>query len=1151
MNKFDNKIKVSVILPCYNVEDYINKCLDSVLGQSLSEIEVICVDDGSKDKTLKIIRSYAKNDKRVVVVTQENKGAGPARNNGIDHARGEFIAFMDPDDFYPTQNTLMNMYLAAVNNNVLISGGSLLQLKGEEIINDPTQFESGYTFKKEGLVSYSDYQFDYGYWRFLYNSKFLKDNQIYFPDYRRQQDPPFMVKAFGLAKTFYALVEPTYVYRLSHKSVEWNERKSHDLFCGVYDVIQYSIEFGLFDLYKNVMNRMNCWTYRTACASMLKYSSVKNQVLKLLELQKSTPWFNELEDFVYDDIFNAIEKGRESDTVVSLVVPVYNVEKYLARCMDSLVAQSFPWMEILCVNDGATDNSRKILEKYAAIDSRVKILDKVNGGLSSARNYGLEHASCDYIMFIDSDDWIDLDTVEKAVAKMSGPIDIVAWGAELVADGVDPKCENMIVGQEYHRIKITGQKDITDDIISRCSYTVWNKLLKTKILRDYGITFAEGKLFEDNDFVINYLIHCCTGYFLDEYLYHYSQRPNSIMERVRNRKSDKTGDHLYIFDNIYTHFEKYGLLDEHRKIIADRFSLHLKSAYIYAPDDKKNDIRKLATQFAKKYNPELFYDNVIENLVEENYSAVREVNDLIVSLTSYPARISTVHLTVKSLLSQTKPANKIILWLADSQFPKREKSLPAELLKLVSIKFEIRWCDDIRSYKKLIPTLELYPDSYVITADDDIVYPRDMISCLWNEHTKFDNTVICHRGYKVEINEDKVLPYSEWKMNFHSDPSCLIFPTGVAGVLYPPHCLHENVMNREEFMSLAPHGDDIWFWANAILNGTNICLAEKNISKLNLIDGTQETAMWHDNLTSGRNDVQIDAVLKAYPSILKKLISSYPKFEIDAYRKENEKLKNELNKNNQIVSGLKYKNMLRVDMYNYGTEKNSLEISSKEMNTKLFTSSKWMNQSNRQGRQLQSDLGRACFTVKIIESGLFVLDLRGVDFKDSSGKRMKLEVGISKLYINGLDVLNNIHVVWHDEPYVYKKKVLNGETIDIEIEWVSSEVAKDWVIAQLSSLLSDKSDNFVSVHDLENARENAVKLSDMLTQSKYEIVLLQQKMHEINSMLIKNSKYLDEVKESTAWKTGRCITWVPRKIKTLIRLYKKNGFAEIKKYLSK
>ena len=233
---------VSVVIPVFNMGKYIRECLDTIITQTLKDIEILCVDDGSTDDSRGIITEYSKKDKRVILLTQKNQGAGPARNNGLRHAKGEYIAFMDPDDYYPEKTTLQKMYTAAKENKVLICGGCFSELHNGEI---RTTFDKnsnfwGYTFDKCEKIRYQDWQFDYGYHRFLYKRKFLKDNNLYFPPLLRFQDPPFFIKAMVTAKEFYALNYPTYVYRTSYKKVIYKQRKLFDMMRGLIFDLQLS-----------------------------------------------------------------------------------------------------------------------------------------------------------------------------------------------------------------------------------------------------------------------------------------------------------------------------------------------------------------------------------------------------------------------------------------------------------------------------------------------------------------------------------------------------------------------------------------------------------------------------------------------------------------------------------------------------------------------------------------------------------------------------------------------------------------------------------------------------------------------------------------------------------------------------------------------
>lgn len=241
-------IKVSVIVPVYNMEAYLEQCIKSILMQDLKEIEIICINDGSTDSSLQILKKYGEKDTRVRVIDQKNQGVGRTRNKGIELAKGEFVAFMDPDDYYNDEKILTDVYRSAKEQNVKISGGSFSEDHGTWI---RTKFEGiyqKYTFNEDKLLEYSDYQFDYGYHRFIYNRNLLLENNIVFPPYIRFQDPPFFVKAMIAAREFYALKRVTYCYRWGHQKLNWDIQRSTDVLKGLKDNLSMAEESGLAEL---------------------------------------------------------------------------------------------------------------------------------------------------------------------------------------------------------------------------------------------------------------------------------------------------------------------------------------------------------------------------------------------------------------------------------------------------------------------------------------------------------------------------------------------------------------------------------------------------------------------------------------------------------------------------------------------------------------------------------------------------------------------------------------------------------------------------------------------------------------------------------------------------------------------------------------
>lgn len=212
--RYNIDMKVSVVIPVYNQRPYLAECLDSVLSQTLREIEVVCVDDGSTDGSERMLDEYAARDSRVKVIHQANAGAGPARNVGMGAASGEFIAFMDPDDKYPDDGVLADLVHGAEANGVDVCGGSMATMDGSAL-------EDGMSFSADGIMEYSDYQFEYGYVRFIFRRSLLMAHGIAFPSLRRFQDVPFFVGAMHAAGRFFAIPRAVYSLRVRRDSIDW------------------------------------------------------------------------------------------------------------------------------------------------------------------------------------------------------------------------------------------------------------------------------------------------------------------------------------------------------------------------------------------------------------------------------------------------------------------------------------------------------------------------------------------------------------------------------------------------------------------------------------------------------------------------------------------------------------------------------------------------------------------------------------------------------------------------------------------------------------------------------------------------------------------------------------------------------------------
>lgn len=254
---------------------------------------------------------------------------------------------------------------------------------------------------------------------------------------------------------------------------------------------------------------------------------------------------------------------------------------------------------------------------------------------------------------------------------------------------------------------------------------------------------------------------------------------------------------------------------------------------------------------------------------------------LIVSLTSFPQRMKDIHYCLHSLLCQTLKPNKLILWLAEEQFPNKEKDLPKKVLKLKQRGLSIEWCKDTKSYKKLIPALKKYPDDIIVTADDDIYYPNDWLEKLYNAYLDDNQSIHSHRVHRITFDFDKnINSYTKWEQCIkYQNKSFLNFSTGSGGILYPPHCLYKDILDETLFLKLVPNADDIWFWAMAVLNGTQTHIVKNNMEELVYINPerelglTNEITLFKKNGIDGGNDTQIRNLIKYYPQIMEKLLN--------------------------------------------------------------------------------------------------------------------------------------------------------------------------------------------------------------------------------------------------------------------------------------
>lgn len=235
---------------------------------------------------------------------------------------------------------------------------------------------------------------------------------------------------------------------------------------------------------------------------------------------------------------------------------------------------------------------------------------------------------------------------------------------------------------------------------------------------------------------------------------------------------------------------------------------------------------------------------------------------VIISLTSIPSRLAAVALTIRSLLAQDVAAEKVILWLHHDL----RTQIPRALHELQGDIFTIYFVDLTCPHRKLIHTLEQYPQAVVVTCDDDLMYHRDWLHRLYQDHLRYPRAIIAHECRRIEF-ESCGLPksYQQWPIEQSSDVTHpWLMSVGYGGVLYPPDSLHKEVVERDAFLALAPHADDLWFKAMSLRAGTAVRRSSVPGDKPIPIWGTQRVSLKRTNVRREGNTEQWRALYAHY-----------------------------------------------------------------------------------------------------------------------------------------------------------------------------------------------------------------------------------------------------------------------------------------------
>ena len=490
--------QVSIIIPVYNVEPYLRQCLDSVLGQTFKNFEVLLVNDGSSDSSGDICREYVEKDSRFHYFEKENGGLSDARNYGIERAQGEYLTFIDSDDFV-NEKHLENLFLASrlTNADITIGGFSRFENGTFWLYQDYFSSDSLVSFTSAQAIQHLDSMFDVPFLNFstAWGKLFKRElfSELRFPYGKYAEDQFIIWKLYLKARSIYTFNVDSYVYRINKNGMSSVFSLKHlDYIEALEERIKSTkdlegIDINLsFNMYRYVLQRI------LGQLEEHDYIDEAKEVREKLELAEQGQY-----PFLTDEVKEIeVENGGE---LISIVVPIYNVENYLRMCLDSIEHQTYSNIEVLLINDGSPDSSGEICQEYVARDSRFRYFEKENGGLSDARNYGIERSNGMYLTFVDSDDWLSLTYVEDLYqAAIRNDADTVVSHYTIYNES--DRNYYVHIWDDYYEKTCTGEELILElpslELNGYIYITSWGILFKKELFNN--IRFPKGKVIEDS-----------------------------------------------------------------------------------------------------------------------------------------------------------------------------------------------------------------------------------------------------------------------------------------------------------------------------------------------------------------------------------------------------------------------------------------------------------------------------------------------------------------------------------------------------------------------------------------------------------------------------------------------------------------------------
>ena len=575
--------KVSVVIPCYNYGEYLAEAVESVLASGYDNLEIIIVDDGSDDReTIELLDNFSRPNTRII--RQPHHGVVSARNNGIQEASGEYILPLDADDMIVPE--FIRRAAAVLDANPDIG----IVYSDYQYIGDRNTVAHAPVWDSLRLL----------YENLLINSSFFrKKDWERVGGYKKEmeqgyEDWEFWISLSEIGVTGYRIPEPFVYYRIhgDSRNTAANQNFS-DIYLQIMKLhaVTYveNILYIIFPVLLKLMPYIPVGIKMTYTKKLFKnaflsknvfknITSIFKYLIKRLLTCNSGGALNSMPAFVLPDGCQL-----NSQPLISVIIPVYNVAGYLPQCLDSVIRQSFSNIEIICIDDATEDNSVEILKDYASKDARIKIIHNAeNMGLGLTRNVGLSVARGEYVHFVDSDDWVRTDLYEKMndiINKFHPQIINFSYieyderkkcfREELYYKGID---------------NVDGCfKPVDNPEFVNNAEAVWKCLYSRKFLNENNIIFTDVPIHEDTPFYIECLLKADKLYAIQDIFYYYRiNRPKSLIN-LRFKYFD-------------AYFEWYNLVD---KLVAG-----------YDEEIYRAVVNRLCSSFIDSYNY-LILNNII------------------------------------------------------------------------------------------------------------------------------------------------------------------------------------------------------------------------------------------------------------------------------------------------------------------------------------------------------------------------------------------------------------------------------------------------------------------------------------------------------------------------------------------------------------